>query len=397
VIESRIAKPNTKDLIPGILAALVMLAFVSASCSTRTVSADLTVRSESPEIPGLFRVPENQLPNLKIEAPRREIWASTVRTTGTVDWDGDHTTLAISRASGPVTKILVDTGSRVQEGDVLLYVASSDITNALAVFRKAQNHMDFETRTLERNRDLLEHKAIAQKDLESVQSDYNDASTDLQNALQTLRTFGITEHEIEETQHQGAIINPELALRAPISGVVVQKLVFPGQLVQAGNSVCFAISDVSKVWIQGHIYEKDLTSLRVGDPVESTNSALPGAFRGSIAYIGSMLDPSTRTTPVRIVTENPNGMLRKDLFVDLTIHTGNRRNVLTVPTSAVLYDADNMPFVYVRTDGTGFAQRMVALGGEQNERMEIVNGLKDGENVVSQGGVFLQFANTFQK
>jgi cobalt-zinc-cadmium efflux system membrane fusion protein len=279
----------------------------------------------------------------------------------------------------------------------LLSVSSPDVTNAIAAFRKARNRLDFETRSLERSKDLLNHRAIAQKDLESVQADFNDASTDLQNALQALRIFGITTNEIDAAEHQGVPINPELVVRSPIKGIVVQKLVFPGQLIQAGATTCFLISDPSTVWVQGHIYEKDLTSVHLGDPVEVTHSSLPGVLHGVISNIGAMIDPATRTTPVRIATANPKGLLKKDLFVNIVIQTKTQRGALTVPTNAVLYDADNLPFVYVQMDDGKFGQRQVTIGAQLDSKFEVLSGLKEGEKVIAEGAVFLQFANTFQR
>jgi cobalt-zinc-cadmium efflux system membrane fusion protein len=115
-----------------------------------------------------------------------------------------------------------------------------------------------------------------------------------------------------------------------------------------------------------------------------------------VSYIGDMLDPATRTTPVRIVTQNPSGLLKKDLFLDVVIHDKTTREVLVVPTTAVLYDEQNFPFVYVQVDAGKFAQRLIKLGGQQGDDSEVVQGLKAGEPVVSQGSVFLQFANTYQ-
>lgn len=347
--------------------------------------------------PSLLTVPENQLAHLQIKPVQKVNWPFTVRTTGTVDWDADHTTQAITQVSGPIAKILVDAGSFVEANDPLLYVSSPDVANAIAAYRKALNRMDFETRSLNRSKDLLDHRAIAQKDFESALADYNDASTDLQNALEALRIFGISSKEIDEAERQAIPINPQLAVRSPIKGMVIQKLVFPGQLIQAGATTCFLISDPSTVWVQGHIYEKDLASIRVGDPVEVTHSSFPGVFRGVVSNIGAMVDPATRTTPVRITTTNPAGLLKKDLFVNVVIHTRAERNVLAVPTSAVLYDANNLPFVYVQADANQFAQRQIATGAQQDDKFEILSGLKDGDKVVAEGAVFLQFANTYQR
>ncbi len=255
--EGRTGCPRTAGdwLVPGLILLVLVLPLALASTACDSRDRQVSAATEEPESakPTLFTVPENQLQHLQIREVQRQNWGIVVRTTGTVDWDADHTTQAIAQVSGPITKLLVDTGSVVREGDPLLYVASPDITNAIATYRKSKNRMDYETRTLERSKDLLAHRAIAQKDYEGVEADYNDAATDLQNALQSLRIFGITSKEIDEAQRQGVEINPRLAVRTPIAGMVVQKLVFPGQLIQAGASVCFAITDVSRVWVQGHI------------------------------------------------------------------------------------------------------------------------------------------------
>src|SRR5262249_50728275 len=154
---------------------------------------------------------------------------------GTVDWNNDQTTQAITQVSGPITRIVVDTGARVKAGDPLLYVASTDITNAISTYRKAKNRADLAQRVLNRSRDLLDHKAISQRDMESAEADYNDAMTDLQTALQALKIFGVSPDEIADAEHQNGNIRPDLLMRAPLAGTIVQKMVLPGQVIQAGT------------------------------------------------------------------------------------------------------------------------------------------------------------------
>jgi cobalt-zinc-cadmium efflux system membrane fusion protein len=344
----------------------------------------------------LFEVPAKQLPHLKIVEVKKTAWSSVVRTTGTVDWDADHTTQAITQVNGPITKLLVDLGARVTENQPLLYVSSPDVANAISTYKKARNRQDYSKKTLDRSKDLLEHKVIATKDLEAAEQDYNDARAETENDLQALKIFGVTEQEIEGAQHQGVAINPQLAVRSPVSGIVVQKLVTPGLVIQAGTTACFTISDNSTVWVQGHIYDRDLEAVHVGDAVDETDSSFHRTFRGTIGYIEALIDPTTRTTSVRIVTKNPDGLLKKDMFVDAVIHTKSGRSLLAVPTSAILRNDQNLPFVYVEASTGKFGQRLINLGAEQGEETEIVSGLKEGEKVVSQGSVFLQFANSNQ-
>jgi len=370
---------------------VVALVLLLSGCGGPKPAAASSSPSAETGQPSLLTVPPDQLAHLKVVAVRKTVWTNTVHTTGTVDWNNDRTTPAITQVSGPIVRIVAEPGNKVAEGQPLLYVNSPDVTNAIATYKHARIHQDLDQRTLARSADLLAHHAIAQKDYEAAESDLNDASTDVQNSLQALKIFGITEQEIEAAQQAGTAISPQLAVRSPIAGVVVQKLVSPGLLIQAGATICFLISDVSTVWVQGHVFDRDLPSVHVGDSVVESNPSLAEAFHGTVEYVGAMLDPATRTTPVRIVTRNPGGVLKKDMFVDAVIHTRTTRNVLVAPISAVLHNAQNEPFVYVEVRTGAFAQRLIALDGQQDGLAEIVSGLREGEQVVSEGSLFLDF------
>ena len=346
--------------------------------------------------PGLFTVPSDQLAHLKITPVARASWGVAIHTTGTVDWDQDHTTQAITQVNGPITRILVDVGTPVKKDEPLLYVSSPDVANAIATYRKARNRELFNKRIVDRTKEMVDRGASAVKDLESAEADYNDALTDVQNSLQPLRIFGITAAEIDQGEKQGTVISTELAVRSPIAGVIVQKLISPGMLIQAGQTVCFQISDVSTVWVQGHIFDRDLPSVHNGDSVEESNPSLNRSFHGIVSYIGSFVDPNTRTTSVRIVTANPGGLLKKDMFVDAVIRTSRQNNILVVPVSAVLRDDKNEPMAYVQVEPGKFAQRPVTIGPQQDGLVQIVSGLQEGEPVVSDGSLFLQFANAIR-
>ena len=345
---------------------------------------------------GYFSVPQEQLSHVEVIAARKVAFATDLKTTGTVDWDNDHTSQAITQVSGPITRILVDTGAQVASGQPLLYVASPDITGAFSTYRKSRNRLALAKQNLDRNRDLLEHKAIAQRDFEQVQADYNDAETDVETAVEALKILGVSPRDIADADKAGATVRPELPMRAPISGTVVQKLVNPGQLIQAGATTAFVISNVSTVWVQAHVYEKDLRSVRIGDTADVRSASFPDVFAGRVQYVGSMLDPATRTTPVRIVTANPHGFLKKDQFVDVVVHDKASHEALVVPTAAILYDAENLPFVYVQVEPGKFAQRQVKVGEQQEGMTEVTQGLTEADRVVSQGSLFLQFANSYK-
>jgi cobalt-zinc-cadmium efflux system membrane fusion protein len=237
--------------------------------------------AKAPE-PALFSVPPEQMARLQVVPVRKRTWSAAIATTGTVDWDADHTTQAITQVNGPISRIVVDLGSSVKAGDPLLFVSSPDVANAISVYRKARNREVLTKRIVDRMKDLLDHGSVAVKEVESAEADYNDAMTDVQNSLQALNIFGIDKAEIDRADKQGTAIGTELAVRAPIAGTVVQKLVSPGQLIQAGVTVCFMLSDVSTVWVQGHIFDPDLSSLHIGAEVEETNPASGRVFHGPL-------------------------------------------------------------------------------------------------------------------
>jgi cobalt-zinc-cadmium efflux system membrane fusion protein len=386
-----------KHWIRGTLAlALVAPAACTGSAQQEAPSAKAAAAAPAGSAATYFTVPQEQLSHIEIASAHRATFTTEVKTTGTVDWDNDHTSQAITQVSGPITRILYDTGVRVTAGQPLLYVASPDITGAFSTYRKARNRLALAKQNLERNKDLLEHKAIAQRDFEQVQADYNDAETDLETSLEALKILGVTTKDVADADQQGATVRPELPMRSPIAGTIVQKLVNPGQVIQAGATTAFVISNVSTVWVQAHVYEKDLRSVNVGDTVDVRSASFPEVFSGRVGYIGNMLDAATRTTPVRVVTGNPKGFLKKDQFVDVVIRDKGTRDALVVPTSAVLYDDENLPFVYVQVEPGKFAQRQVTLGPQQNGATEVTQGVKDGDRVVAQGSLFLQFANTYK-
>ena len=380
--------------VPATLA--IALGVSQFACGNLKNAASGAPDEAKPPEPALFSVPPEQMARLQVVPVHGRTWTAAIQTTGTVDWDADHTTQAITQVNGPISRIMVDLGTRVKAGDPLLFVASPDVANTISAYRKARNREVLTKRIVDRMKELLDHGSVAMKEVESAEADYNDAMTDVQNSLQALTVFGIDRAGIDQAEKQGSAISTELAVRAPIAGVVVQKLVSPGQLIQAGSTLCFMLSDVSTVWVQGHVFDPDLTALHVGAGVDETNPASGRVFHGTLAYVGAFVDAATRTTPVRIVTQNPDGLLKKDMFVELTIHAGGTRSLLGVPVSAVLRDDKNEPIVYVQAQPGKFAQRSVTIGQQQDGMIAILSGLREGENVLADGSLFLQFANSIQ-
>jgi membrane fusion protein, heavy metal efflux system len=379
------------------MGAAAVLATALAACGTRSADklsemTSYTAGETKAETADLFTLPGDQIAHLQITPVVRGRLAQVLRFTGTVAYNAFTTTPVFSPAGGPVREILVTPGDSVRVGQPLLNINSPDYSQARSGYLKARDALQLADKSYRRAADLFEHKAIAERDVQQAESERAQAQADVDSSADVLRALGVTDPE--------AMAKPgttlQVPLLAPVAGEIVERLVGPGQLLQAGMTQCFTISDTSTVWVLVNVYQKDLGSVHVGDTAEITTDAYPETFRGRISYIAPALDPTTRTLQERIVTENPNHRLKKDMYVTATVRAGAIENALLVPDAAVLRDTENQTFVYVQTTGNQFARRLVNAGNSSGGRTQITSGLKAGERVVGDGGVFLQFQNSLQ-
>jgi len=315
-----------------------------------------------------------------------------LRLTGAVAYNAFATTPVITQVGGPVSRILVVPGEFVKRGQSLLEVSSPDFSQMLAVYLKARDVLRVASKNWDRAQDLYQHHAIAERDLLQAESDRNQAQADMNAAEQSMRILGIPKPEDLEKAPSSA----EIRLLAPISGQVVERLVAPGQVLQAGATQAFTISDMSTVWVLANVYQADLADVKIGDSVEVSTDSYPDTFRGKISFISPALDPTTRTLQARIVVENKGEKLKKDMYCTVTVTAGEIQNAIAVPDAAVLRDDENEPFVYVLSASNQFGRRHISIGLSTNGTTQVTKGLSPGEKVVGDGSLFLQFANSFQ-
>jgi len=355
--------------------------------SAGATSAGATAKAE------LFTLSAGQLSHIAIATVEKTRLARTLRLTGAVAYNSFQTTPVITQVGGPVSRILVSPGQIVRKGQSMLYVVSPDYAQSRASYLKAHDAFQLADKNYQRAVDLFDHHAIAQADLQQAESTRSQSQADLQASEQALTVLGVR----ALTRLFEDPGTPEIPVLAPIGGEVVERLASPGQVVQAGQTQVFTISDMSSVWVLANVYERDLGFVRLGEPVTIQSDAYPAAFHGRISYVASALDPTTRTLQVRVVTANPGKKLKKDMYVTALVQAGVIEAALSVPDSAVLRNSENQPFVYLEQGSNQFAQRLVELGESQNGKTQITGGLQAGERVVADGSLFLQFANSFQR
>jgi membrane fusion protein, heavy metal efflux system len=340
----------------------------------------------------LFTLSQDQMSHVQVVTVQPTKVTRTLRLTGAVAYNAFKTTPVITQVGGPVSRILVVPGQHVAAGQAMLEVSSPDYSQLLDSYLKAADSFRLANKNYARAQDLYQHQAIAERDLEQAESDRNQAQADLNAAEQGMKILGIK----NPGELAKAPSSAQIQVLAPIGGEVVERLVSPGQVVQAGQTQAFTISDLSTVWVLANIYQADLAFVRDGEDVSVQTDAYPGSFHGRISYVSPALDPNTRTLQARIVVDNPGEKLKKDMYCTVTVTAGSIADAIAVPDSSVLRDDNNQPFVYVATEANQFGRRDVETGQSQNGRTQILKGISVGEKVVGDGSLFLQFANSLQ-
>ena len=369
----------------------MVLAF--SSCSGAGSNGAAKNNGNNSNTAELFTIPADQMAHVQVLTVQPTSLTRTLRLTGTVAYNSFHTTPVITQVSGPVRRIVVVPGQRVERGEPMLYVASPDYSQLRTNYLKAKDAYALAQKAYARAQDLYQHHALAEQNLEQAESVEVQAGGDLAAAEAALKVLGITDLD--------AIVKApptfEALVRAPISGQVVEQDVSVGQLLQLGTTQCFMISDTSNVWVLVNVYQKDLPFVHVGDGVTIQTDSYPDVFHGRISYVAAALDPNTRTLQARIETGNPGEKLKKDMYVVATVDAGTIQNAIAVPDSAVLRDSENQPFVYVEVSSNQFGRRSVVLAEGLNGQTQITTGLKPGDHVIGNGSLFLQFANSLQR
>jgi cobalt-zinc-cadmium efflux system membrane fusion protein len=329
--------------------------------------------------------------------------------TGSVGHDENRLLQVAANVRGRVTAIRVDLGARVRKGTPMLVIESVDLGRAREEFLKELSSYHVAARGYERAKRLVEAKAISSGEFQSREGEYLSRKAAVQAAERALRLHGDTEaviarlrKAVEADGTASAAESPHLVLVAPFDGRVIERKVTPGSLVEALQPL-LTIADLSSVWVFLQAHDKDLQSLKEGLPVVIRAEAYPqDAFAGRIDFLGSVVDAATRSVKVRATVRNPGEKLRPGMFVKAQVEIPRRqsetREVVAVPASAV-QTLEGRPVVFVLTEPGVFARRRVEPGPTFDGLTEILGGLKEGEEIVTEGSFVLksEFAKAMLK
>jgi len=323
--------------------------------------------------------------NVKVDHPEQfpvvtaAEYAATqdLNVTGSVNPDISRQIPVITLATGRILEIHARIGDEVKQGQLLLKVQSSDISNSFSDYRQAVADEKLSRAQLERARILLDKGAIAAKDLEVAIDVDEKAKVTVETTEQRLKILGV------DKDHPSPVVD----IKAPVSGVITDQQVTVAGGVQSlgsGSAPAFTISDLSHVWIVCDVYENDMADVHIGEYADIHLSAYPNkVLKGRISNIGPVMDPNIRTGKVRLEVANPDGLLRLGMFTTATFHGTKKETRASVPATAILHLHDR-EWVYTPA-GEGRFRRLEVTAGKMlpNNMQEIVTGLAPGQQVVS--------------
>lgn len=372
--------------------ATVWLALALASLAGCSSAApDASPQTSSPQNVTLTDAQRSSIHLLTVEPAA---YRTTITTTAIVDFDHNRSTALLAPFSGPVTRVLVALGDHVVAGQSLATVNSPDFTIALGAYRKSLITAAAADAVATNDRFLYAHQAISERENADAQAAAVSADADRMAALQGLVALHVDQQTIAAIRADKPLTLDRGIIRAPIAGTVVEKSIGPGQTLATGTTPCFTIADTSKVWVMAQVFGAEIAQVHVGDAatVDPGEGAAP--LTGTVTNVAPVVDPDTRSVGARVEVDNPDGVLKRQMYVQVHIQSHQQYRGLLIPVSAVLRDDENLPFVYVLAADGSYARRSVTLGGRVDERVVIPQGLQPGDKAVVDGGIFLHFIQT---
>jgi membrane fusion protein, heavy metal efflux system len=333
---------------------------------------------------------EKQIGTLKIGPLGTHEFAIQKTAVGTVDFNENMLVQVFSQYPGKILKAFYNIGDDVKQGDILFTIDSPDLLQAESTLLASAGVLELQKKVLARVTGLLKAGGSAQKDVDQATSDQQTAEGAFKAAKDAVRIFGKTDEEIDQILVNRKV-ESTLKVPCPISGRVVTRNAAPGFLTQPGNAPPpFQVADVSTMWMIANVIETDAPAYKLGQEVRMTVPAYPDkVFTGRVTNLGSMIDPNSHRQLVRSKIDDPEHLLRSGMYASFVVRVGDPVTSLAVPTDGVVREGDGTMSVWVTTDSRHFVKRTVTAGLRQDGWVQILDGLRPGETVVTEGAVFL--------
>jgi cobalt-zinc-cadmium efflux system membrane fusion protein len=321
---------------------------------------------------------------IKVEELAAQEISEQLTVTATIRPNQDRITHVAPRVPGRIVKVQANLGDQVKAGQTLAVLDSLEVGEAHSAYLQAKTQLAVTKADFERAEKLHGDQIIAQKDHLRAHAEYEKAKASSAAAGDKLRMLGVNAAPADD----GRAVST-FPLSTPFAGTVIEKHAILGELAPPDKPV-FTVADLSRLWIEANLFEKDLGRVKTGADVAVTVDAYPGeTFQGKLTYIAAVVDKETRTVQARVEVANPGGRLKPEMFATAAIATNgiggkdSKVKALILPEGAVVL-MQGQPTVFIEEHG-GFEPRVVELGEKLRGRVVVKNGLKAGERVVTAG------------
>jgi cobalt-zinc-cadmium efflux system membrane fusion protein len=341
----------------------------------------------------VLELTEKQLDSIKVGTVGEHVFPVQQDAVGSIDFDEDMSVQVFTPYQGKILSAFAQVGDEVRKGQPLFTIDSPDLLQAESTLIGAAATYDQNNRALLRARKLYSTGGaggIAEKDVDAAVQGQISAEGALKAARDAVRIFGKTDADIDGMIARRAV-DPVLVVNSPIGGKITARNAQPGLLVQPGNAPApYSVADISTMWMLGNVAEIDSAAIKVGQEVKVSVMAYPGqVYEGRITTVGATVDPNLHTLLVRSEVQNPKHELRPGMFANFVILTGAPVTATAVPVDGVVREGDGTMTVWVTTDRHKFTQRVVKIGLQTEDYDQILDGLHQGELVVTEGAVFV--------
>lgn len=376
----------------AILSVIVIFVIVSLWFGRRFFGEHETPVAQAQSPPGTFRATAQQLKSFTVELVGLHGFVSEELTEGKIAVNGDRATPVFSPYSGRVTRVIAGLGDTVKAGAALATVDASEFIQAQNDLSTAAAQVKIARINEARKHALYDAKGGSLQDWQQAQADLAAAETARNSVRNRLRILGKSDADIDALEASRSM-SPGAAVVAPITGVVVDRQVGPGQYLQAGTGMpVFTIADPSSVWLLANVREADTGAVRLGQAMEVRVLAYPKrTFKARVTYVAALVDPVTHRLPVRAEIDNRDGALKPEMFANFRIVTGDASDAPAVPESAVVYEGDAAHVWVLSGDGL-LSFRPIRVGRSNDGLVEVLDGLRPGERIVTKGGLFIDQA-----
>lgn len=309
---------------------------------------------------------------------------------GKVAYGEDRYSRISSPLQGRVVEVRAHLGDRVKAGAVLLVIDSPDIAQAYSEYVKEDSDLRYATRAYELAKDLYENKAMPLKDLKQAENELVKARAEFRRAKERLLSLRVSAEELNKPLDKQKITS-RFEMKSPLTGTVVERAVTPGQSVGGDPSqVLFTVADLDMLQVVADLYERDLSLVKEGQFAKVNVEAYPGVdFPATIAAIGDIVDPASRTIKVRAWVNNEEHKLKPEMFARLQLEVGEAAQFLVVPREAVL-EVDSKQFVYVVDSQNRYLKQEVKVASISPDQVRILEGLTRGQRIVTKGAVLIK-------